>query len=95
MSLLAAMPSDASFQSHHYRVVVVRVWGKRKGFDVRCLQCKVCWVLPLPVVVFWGVVLFFFFFFLFCEHGCALLWVSFVSSSVLFPGVLPEVVFRD
>jgi len=35
------------------------------------------------------------FFFLFCEHGCALLWVSFVSSSVLFPGVLPEVVFRD
>lgn len=92
MSLLAAMPSDASFQSYHYRVVVVRVWGKRKGFDVQLFAMQ---SLLGPSPASCGVLGCGAFFFLFCEHGCALFWVSFVSSSVLFPGVLPEVVFRD
>lgn len=86
------MPSDASFQSYHYRVVVVRVWGKRKGFDVQLFAMQSL-LGPSPAscgVLGCGAFLFFFFFvnmvvhfsglvlflLVFCFQVCCLRWCS-------------------
>lgn len=68
--------------------------GKEEGFWC-AVVCNAKFAGSFPCQLWCFGVWCFSFFFLFCEHGCALFWVSFVSSSVLFPGVLPEVVFRD